>query len=168
MRKGNSKVVRETEDGNEVNDQGLREKEMQIVRQERKKRIINHMLCTTFHQVNEKGFENIVEKSCWRRLMLSAPERFEFKDKDITVPFHLVRDEYDKFPTYERNLYCMLDYDMLILAVCVTFLIDWKTDNPMVALCVSYAIERFFRFLRSWLGEGNLAKKTFTDECFLV
>ena len=32
MRKGNSKVVRETEDGNEVNDQGLREKEMQIVR----------------------------------------------------------------------------------------------------------------------------------------
>ena len=32
MRKGNSKVIRETEDGNEVNDQGLREKEMQIVR----------------------------------------------------------------------------------------------------------------------------------------
>ena len=57
---------------------------------------------------------------------------------------------------------------MLILVICVTFLIDWKMGNPMVAICVAYAIERFFRWLRASLGERNLAKKTFTDECFLL
>ena len=76
LKKGSSKVIRETEDGGEVNDQGFTQHEMQIVRQERKKRIVNHMLCTTFHQVNEKGFNNTVMKNCCERLMLSAPNDF--------------------------------------------------------------------------------------------
>lgn len=40
-----TKVVRDIEDMDEIDEQGLTEKERNIVREERKKRIVNHMLC---------------------------------------------------------------------------------------------------------------------------
>ena len=47
-------------------------------------------------------------------------------------------------------------------------LIHQLTNNPMLAVCIAYFIERFLRWLRGYLGERNLAKKTYTDECFLL
>ena len=149
------------------NDLGLNMKEMKIVRQERKKRIINHMLCQTFLTVNDRALNNEGEKNWCRRLLQTSPENFEFRD-DNTLPFITVRDRYINFPSFERNLYCSLDYDMLILIICVINLIDQQLNNPVVAICLSYLIERVFRLLRRWLGERNLVRTTFVDKNFLL
>lgn len=162
-------VVQESNMENELNEQGLSTNEVKIVRQERKKRIVNHMLCQTFHLVDEKKFNNITVKTWWERLVQSSPLSFAFGNEDPNqVPFHLVRDKDIKFPAFERHLYCHLDYDMLILIICFVNLIDQLTNNPMLAICVAYFIERFFRWLRGFLGEKNIVKKTYTDDCFLL
>ena len=140
------KTVRESEADDDVNEQGLNPKEMKIVRQERKKRIINHMLCQTINMVDFKKFNNITTKSWWERLMHTAPSVFTFDANDKAgVPFHLVRDSSDKFPSFERNLYGSLDYDLLILIIGYVNLLDQLTGNPMLAICLAYFIERFFR-----------------------
>jgi len=100
--------------------------------------------------------------------MLTAPAAFQFSADNNQTPFHLVRDKNEKFPGFERNLYCHLDYDMLILIIGYINLIDLTTQNPMLAICIAYFIERFFRLLRAYLGEKNLSKKTYTDECFMI
>lgn len=57
---------------------------------------------------------------------------------------------------------------MIILIICYINLIDMLTGNPMLAICLAYFIERFFRWLRFYLGEKNIAKKTYTDDCFML
>ena len=128
------------------------------------------MLCATVDLVDKKNPNNIVPKSWWERLMLTSPEAFKFNESKngAQSPFHLVKDPTTNMPTFERNLYCHLDYDMLILIICVINLIDYRTENPMVAICVGYFIERFFKWLRFTLGEKNLIKKTFTDASFML
>lgn len=100
--------------------------------------------------------------------MHTAPEAFQLTDKNNDTPFTLVQDVAEKYPAYERHLYCYLDYDLMILMIGYISLIDIVSQNPMLAICVAYFIERFFRWLRHYLGEKNLAKKTITDECFLL
>ena len=43
-----------------------------------------------------------------------------------------------------------------------------KLNNPMLAICISYFVERFLRWLRYFVGEKNLVAKTYTDDCFLL
>ena len=128
------------------------------------------MLCKTFHLVDEKKPNNITPKSWCERLMLTAPSAFVFNERDdgAKAPFHLVRDPTPNMPSFERNLYCHLDYDLLILLICLINLIDYKTENPMAAICVGYFVERFLKWLRFWLGEKNLVKKTYTDSSFML
>lgn len=128
------------------------------------------MLCSTVHKVDERRPNNITPKSWWENLMLTAPSAFEFNEtkEGAQTPFHLVKDPTVNMPAFERNLYCHLDYDMLILMICVINLIDYRTENPMVAICVAYFVERFFKWLRFTLGEKNLVKKTFTDSSFML
>lgn len=61
-----------------------------------------------------------------------------------------------------------LDYDMLILIICFINLIDRQLNNPVVAIFLSYLIERALRWLHGFLGEKNIVKKTMTDDCFLI
>ena len=107
------------------------------------------------------------EKSWWERLVHTHPSEFQFSAAP-TYPFTLIRDLSDKYPAFERSLYCHLDYDMLIMIICWVNLLDQLTQNPMLAVCISYFIERGFRWLRGYLGEKNIAKKTITDDCFLL
>ena len=90
------------------------------------------------------------------------------QETNQNVPFHLVHDTNEKYPSFERNLFCFLDYDVLILIICFINLIDQLLDNPMVAIVTSYFIERFFRWLRATLGEKNIVRSTYIDECFLL
>ena len=79
-----------------------------------------------------------------------------------------MRDPHVKYPGFERNLYCHLDYDILIMLIGYIIVIDNRTGNPMLAIFVAYIIERIFRLLRSFIGQKNIAKKTFSDECFML
>ena len=164
--KGGAVLVEDTAE--DVDDQGLSQNEVKIVRQERKKRIINHMLCQTFNMIDERKLNTNTTKSCWERLVQSMPANFVFNVDDTKVPFHLVADSNPNFPSFERNLYCHLDYDMLILIICFINLIDQKLQNPVLAICLSYLIERGLRALHGFLGEKNIVKKTFIDDCFLL
>ena len=92
--KKDEKVVRDAGEGDELNEQGMNQKEVKIIREERKKRIMNHMLCQTFHLIDEKRFNNITEKSRCERLLMTAPANFSLDSVDETKsPFHLVRDK---------------------------------------------------------------------------
>ena len=88
--------------------------------------------------------------------MHTAPEAFQFQEQDTKTPFHLVRDKNINFPAFERHLFCFLDYDLVILIICLINLIDMKLNNPMLAICISYFVERFLRWLRAFIGEKNL------------
>jgi len=57
---------------------------------------------------------------------------------------------------------------MLILIICFINLIDQKLNNPIVAIFLSYLIERFLRWLHRFLSDKNIVKKTFTDASFLL
>ena len=92
--KKDGKVVRDAGEGDELNEQGMNQKEVKIIREERKKRIMNHMLCQTFHLIDEKRFNNITEKNRCERLLMTAPANFSLDSVDETKsPFHLVRDK---------------------------------------------------------------------------
>ena len=84
--------------------------------------------------------------------MHTAPAVFQFSTDNTLTPFHLVRDPHVKYPGFERNLYCHLDYDILIMLIGYIIVIDNKTDNPMLAIFIAYIIERIFRLLRSFIG----------------
>ena len=75
-RKKDTKVVQDIDDLEETNDEGLTQKEQKIVQEERKKRIVNHMLCETVRQVDDRQANLVSEKSWWERLMLTAPAAF--------------------------------------------------------------------------------------------
>ena len=96
-----------------------------------------------------------------------SPASFVFEDEPKT-PFTLVADGNPNFPCFERCLYMKLDYDMLILIICFINLIDQQLNNPVVAIFLSYLIERTLRWLHGFLGEKNIVKKTYTDDCFLI
>jgi len=74
--KKDPKVIQDIDDLDEMNDQGLTQKETKIVREERKKRIVNHMLCETVRQVNDRQVNLVSEKSWWERLVHTAPAAF--------------------------------------------------------------------------------------------
>ena len=79
-----------------------------------------------------------------------------------------MRDKNINFPSFEKHLYCYLDYDIIILIICMFNLIDMKLNNPMLAIVISYFVERVLRALRAFIGEKNLVSKTYTDDCFLL
>lgn len=76
--KKDPKVIQDIDDLDETNDQGLTQKETKIVRQERKKRIVNHMLCETVRQVDDRQVNLVSDKSWWERLVHTAPAAFQF------------------------------------------------------------------------------------------
>ena len=57
---------------------------------------------------------------------------------------------------------------MMILIICFINLIDSRLNNPVLAICLSYLIERILRYLRNFLGERNIVAKTFVDDRFLL
>ena len=63
--KKDEKVVRDAGEGDELNEQGMNQKEVKIIREERKKRIMNHMLCQTFHLIDEKSPTKPTALLCW-------------------------------------------------------------------------------------------------------
>lgn len=69
------------------------------MQEERKKRIINHMLCQTFNTVDEKKMNNIEKtKSFCERLWHTQPASFEFVADVPLTPFVLVEDTNPKWP----------------------------------------------------------------------
>ena len=56
--------------------------------------------------------------------MLTAPSTFIFSDDENKVPFSLVKDKFENYPSFERQLYCHLDYDIVILMICYINLIE--------------------------------------------
>jgi hypothetical protein len=68
-----------------------------------------------------------------------------------------------------------MDFDIVLINILFFFAFDniirmqTGTDTwSMLAIFLTYCVERFFRWLRGTLGEANLAKKTFTDERFMI
>ena len=120
---------------------------------------------------------NVAEKTACQRLRQLPPDTFNatLKEQNPKVPFVLVRDKQENAPTFEQNLYCALDVDLVQLMALWWFFFESVTgdpttgnnSDPMLAVALTYLVERFLRWLRASLGENNLVNKTFTDERFL-
>ena len=80
----------------------------------------------------------------------------------------MVQDSSEPYPTLERWLYCSLDYDILMVEILFWYLFDTTLGNPMLAIALTYCVERFFRWLRATLGENNLSQKAMVDDRFLL
>ena len=69
---------------------------MKIVREERKKRIINYMLCKTFYMSDDRNQGTVTTKTLTERLMHTSPSQFSFNSH--ATPYTLVQDVYEKYP----------------------------------------------------------------------
>lgn len=89
---------------------------------------------------------------------------------EMEVPFTLVRDFSDFFPSFQENLYKSLDWDLVHLYILYFFLFDGLLagKNPMLAIFLTYVVERVLLKIRQDLGGSNLTKKTLVDERFLL
>jgi len=83
------------------------------------------------------------------------------------IPFHLVKDPLENYPSLSDFLYQALDWQIVIFEILWWFFIDKLTGNPVIALVVVYILERVLREIRATLGKVNIVKKTFVNECFL-
>ena len=52
---------------------------------------------------------------------------------------------------------------MVLLYILWWFLIDNYTQNPVLSLGIVYLIERFYKFIRAYVGESNFVKKSYLD-----
>jgi len=82
--------------------------------------------------------------------------------------FILLQDLGEDSLCFEKWLYCYLDYDMVVAMILYWYMFDYIFNNPLLAVALTYAVERFFRWLRAELGEANLAKKAMVDDRFLT
>ena len=82
--------------------------------------------------------------------------------------FHLIQDWSENFPAFEDFLYSSLDYQIVVMEILWFFLLDSQFANPLLSIAITFVIERVFRWLRASLGEKNLSKKTFIDDCFFM
>lgn len=81
----------------------------------------------------------------------------------VPMPFHVVRDGAENAPAFEETLYCSLDVDIVQLMALWWFFFDhFLSWGPMVAVALTYFVEGALKWLRAYLGENNLAKKTLT------
>ena len=83
------------------------------------------------------------------------------------IPFFLVRDPLENYPSIAEFLYQSLDWQIVIFEILLWYLIDRNTGEPVIALVVVYFVEKLLKELRATLGKVNLIKKTFVNECFL-
>lgn len=81
--------------------------------------------------------------------------------------FKLIQDDSENFPSFESLMYCDLDYQMVLINILWFYLFDYYTYNPLLAITLTYVIERLFRYIRVRVGEANLVKKTMVDGSFL-
>ena len=148
-----------------------------ITKKENRRRSLNDFLTKLFHQVDVRQPANVALKTRCQRLRQLPPDTFNtlLNDKDPKVPFVVVRDQQENAPTFEKTLYCALDWDLVQLMALWWFFFESVTgdpqtgnnSNPMLAVALTYLVERFLRWLRASLGESNLVTKTFTDDRFL-
>ena len=90
------------------------------------------------------------------------PESFNatLSDKNPKVPFVLVRDKQENAPTFEKTLYCALDIDIVQVMALWWFFFEsasgnaqtGNNSNPMLAVALTYLVERFLKWLRASLG----------------
>ena len=144
----------------EINDQQKVDRLSGINFIEKKKFLLNRQLVSQFDRVGEVKANNVHERTCWERFTKSIPPKFDLYTKNPGVPFVLVKDPYETYPSIATSFFCDLDRDMVILYICYFFLIDHLTENPMLSIALTYIIERFIRALRAALGEKNIIKKT--------
>ena len=113
---------------------------------------MNLMLCKTFRRVQDQHPANIHKVTACESLCGQTPAAFVITEKDPPYPYHLARDPAENSPRFERNLYCDLDVDIIILIALWWYLIDTLTGNPMIAVAIVYLGENFLKYIRAELG----------------
>ena len=110
------------------------------------------MLCETFRRVQDQHPANIHKTTRCESLLEQTPAGSVITDKAPPIPSHLSRDPAENSPRFERNLYCHLDVDIIMLIALWWFLIDTLTGNPMLAVAIVYLGENFLKYIRAELG----------------
>lgn len=80
----------------------------------------------------------------------------------------LVKDAFQRWPSFAGVLYCNLDYDILILNILMFNMFAVAIGNSIVGIFLAFIVEKVLKRFRAFFGEMNLAKKTLTDERFLL
>jgi hypothetical protein len=108
----------------------------------------------------------IKEKPFWHRLWNLAPD---MENKEGMIMYK------DPHETYAKTLLGDLEWDFLMLDVCViSFLVravpeDSRVVSPiMMGVLVAYILDQFLIYFRKSFGTRNLAKHTLADERFLM
>jgi hypothetical protein len=148
-------------------DQGpMSPEEVQISIEEDKRLKLNKRLTDAFSKAQTADVRPIVEREWYERLFKSVPQSFDpVSSKDKLM---LVQDASENFPTFEGMLYCELDYQIVLLNILWFYFFDHWTGNSMLAITLTFCIERILRWVRTTWGEKNLSKKTFISDAFFV
>jgi len=69
---------------------------------------------------------------------------------------------------YQETFFMGQDYELFLWNVTIFGLFQLVTGRMMVAIFLTYICDRIARWLRGWMGENNLSKKTLIDDKFLI
>ena len=140
--------------------QGVSKKELKIREEEIKKHKINEYFQ---RRLGDNILPDQIKYSSWMtRQMRAPPENIESL-QDLIV----VEDDWERYPSYSRILYCSLDYSLLILYICFFILFQEVLGfNSNLSVFCIYLFERLLRWIRAEIGEDNLSAKAFIDKNF--
>jgi hypothetical protein len=127
--------------------------------------MVNQLFCFVFNMIDSHAAA-FDQKTYMQRLLKQAPNSYDFDKMDS--PCVLVQDSFLNSPNYEEFLYCYLDYDIVIVEILWWFFFDKILGNPMIAVALTYLVERLLRYIRGKWGEKNISKKTKVDQAFLI
>jgi hypothetical protein len=128
---------------------------------------MNTMFQQYIEQVKIEPLKYMKEKNSLVRL-LNLPLK---EESDQAAPF-MIRD---KWMTFSQNFLSGLDFDFLILDILTITSIDiWARNDSnigstaVLGVLIAYLLDHGLISLREWMGKRNVARKTITDENFLI
>ena len=111
--------------------------------------------------------DQIQEHTWWTRLMKAPPERIGAVEN--LEKLQVVEDDLEWMHSFTNILMSSLEYSFVMLYILLFFLIDSFiiVNRPLVSIFIIFIIQKLLKNLRRTFGIKNVAKKTFTDECFV-
>lgn len=69
---------------------------------------------------------------------------------------------------FQNTLFYGNEFTLIIMDIVIYLMWDLLFKNTLVALLLSYLVNRAIAWLRTWFGERNIARKALIDDAFLI
>lgn len=122
---------------------------------------LNNRFKTYISTVVKDSKTNILNKTAIQRFLNMPPTPMELLEGS---PFFYK----DPSMNFESIFFMGKEFTILLMDVLVFNLLDFKYNNLFLAAFITYLFSKIISYLRQFLGEWNLSRKTLVDKRFLL